>query len=70
MRSFLQYKHMRRCMEVLENTFLEHDPYKQFRRTRQENDYWIKQSFQKTPCMDPYKEYKLIRQCNEFQIKY
>lgn len=65
---YLQYKHMRRYMEVLD-TFLEVDPYRQFRRMRQENDYWIKQSFQKTPCMDPFKEYKLIRQLNEFQIK-
>ena len=59
---------MRRYMEVLD-TFLEVDPYRQFRRMRQENDYWIKQSFQKTPCMDPFKEYKLIRQLNEFRIK-
>jgi len=56
-------------MEVLENTFIEVDPYREFRRMRQDNDYWIKNSFQKNIYIEPLKQYKLIRQLNEFQIK-
>lgn len=66
---YLQYKHMRRYMEALDNYFLEVDHYKHFRKMRQENDYWIKKSFYKEPYVDPFKEYKQIRQLNEFYIK-
>jgi len=61
---YLQYKHMRRYMELLD-TFLEPGHYGELRRIRQDNDYCIK-PFQKTY---PFEQYKLIRQLNEFKIK-
>ena len=62
---FLQYKHMRRYMDIIDFSVVKIDSYKIYKINRQENDYNIKKSFSKNPCIEPYKEYKLIRQSNE-----